>query len=92
MKKNNFLDLEEKELVESFEKWEFISVKNLWKRKEELKKAFKNTTSMRKPINIRILESDIRKLKTIAIEEWLPYQTLISTVLHKFTNWKLVSK
>lgn len=92
MKKINFLDEEEKEIIESFEKWEFKSVTNLEKRKSELKQSFKNTIKSRKSINIRILESDIHRLKTIAIEEWLPYQTLISTVLHKFTTWKLTSK
>lgn len=92
MKKSNFLDTEEKELVEAFEKWEFMSVPNLGERKTELKQSFKDTIRNRKSINIRILESDIHRLKTIAIEEWLPYQTLISTVLHKFTTWKLASK
>ena len=92
MGKDNFIDQEEKDLIESFEKWEFVSAKNLDKRKSLLKQSFKKTIQSRKPINIRILESDILRLRTIAAEEWLPYQTLISTVLHKFTTWKLVSK
>lgn len=92
MKKNEFLDLEEKNLIEAFEKWEFVSVANLEERKKQLKQSFKKTINSRRPINIRILETDIHKLKTKAIEEWLPYQTLISKVLHEYTTWKLISK
>lgn len=91
-KKDNFLDQEEKNLIEAFEKWEFVQVKNLEERKKELQQSFRDTIRKRKSINIRILESDIHRLKTLAIEEWLPYQTLISTVLHKFTTWKMISK
>lgn len=92
MKTEIFLDNEEKELIESYERGEFISSSNLEARKRELKQAFKTTTSKRKSINIRVLEADIQKIKTKAIEEWLPYQTLISQVLHKFSTWKIVLK
>ncbi|MDP2091132.1 MAG: antitoxin [Candidatus Gracilibacteria bacterium] len=92
MKKNEFLDIEEKEIIESFEKGEFVSVSNLEERKKELKQSFKKTINSRRPINIRVLETDIHKLKTKAIEEGLPYQTLISKVLHDYTTGKLISK
>jgi predicted DNA binding CopG/RHH family protein len=92
MKKEVFLDNEEKELIEAYEKWEFVSVSNLSDRKKDLQTAFKATTSKRKSINIRVLESDIQKIKTRAIEEWLPYQTLISQVLHKYSTWKVIMK
>jgi predicted DNA binding CopG/RHH family protein len=92
MKKEIFLDKEEKELIEAYEKWEFISVSNLSNRKKDLQTAFKTTTSKRKSINIRVLESDIQKIKTRAAEEGLPYQTLISQVLHKYSTWKVIMK
>jgi hypothetical protein len=47
---------EKKELIEAYEKWEFISVYNLSDRKKDLQTAFKTTTSKRKSINIRVLE------------------------------------
>lgn len=92
MKKEIFLDDEEKALIEAYERWEFISSSSLESRKKDLKEAFKTTSSKRKSINIRVLEADIQKIKTKAIEEWLPYQTLISQVLHKFSTWKIVLK
>ncbi len=92
MKKKFFIDDEEKEIIESFEKWEFKTVNNLEENKKIIKQIFKNNISKRKSINIRLLESDIQKIKVKAIEEWLPYQTLISQVLHKFSNWKVIFK
>lgn len=92
MKKNEFIDDEERDLVESYEKWEFVSAKNLEQRKKSLKDVFKSTTSKRRPINVRLLESDLIKIKSKAIEEWLPYQTFISQILHKYTSGKLISK
>ena len=43
-------------------------------------------------INIRMLESDLERLKQIAEEEGLPYQTLVTSILHKFTTGRLVPK
>jgi predicted DNA binding CopG/RHH family protein len=69
MKTEIFLDDEEKDLVEAYESGEFVNASNLETRKKELKQAFKTTTSKRKSINIRVLEADIQKIKTKAIEE-----------------------
>ena len=92
MKKKLFLDAEEKELIEAYEKWEFISISNLESRKKDLQNVIRATTNKRKSINIRVLESDIQKIKTKEIDEGLPYQTLISQVLHKYSTWKITLK
>jgi len=51
-----------------------------------------HTLSKRKPINIRILESDIHRIKRKALEEGITYQTLITSVIHKYANDTLVQK
>lgn len=43
-------------------------------------------------INIRISEFDLERLKSISAREGLPYQTLISSVLHKFVTRQLVDE
>jgi predicted DNA binding CopG/RHH family protein len=43
-------------------------------------------------INIRIREQDLARLKKRAEEEGVPYQTLISSVLHKFVSERLVDE
>ena len=43
-------------------------------------------------INIRIREQDLDLLKKRAEEEGVPYQTLISSVLHKYVSERLVDE
>lgn len=83
------IDKEEEKIIFSYEKGEWESDKNLSKRKGDLQTMFKNTVSNKKAISIRLLETDIEKIKSKAIEEWIPYQTLISSILHKYTTGKL---
>ncbi len=79
------LDPEEAEILEAFEKGELVSIKNSDKIKKELIEAAKNTLNKTKNINIRLTERDLHKLKTKAAREGIPYQTLASSILHKYT-------
>jgi predicted DNA binding CopG/RHH family protein len=82
----NNLDKDEKKLLDSFEKDEWKSVTNISKRKTELKEYARATIRKDKRVNIRISERDLREIQRIAIREGLPYQTLISSILHKYVN------
>ena len=82
----NNLDKEEKDLLDSFQKDEWVSSKNIKVRKEELGEYARATIRKDKRVNIRISERDLKELQRIALREGLPYQTLISSVLHKFVN------
>ncbi|ROL57596.1 antitoxin [Bacteroidetes/Chlorobi group bacterium ChocPot_Mid] len=82
----NKLDKEEVELLESIEKGEWQPVKN---QEREIRKHMDYAlTSLKKDkrINIRISSRDLELLQIKALEEGLPYQTLISSVLHKYIN------
>jgi predicted DNA binding CopG/RHH family protein len=84
------LDTEEKELMESIEKNEFVSVSE--KKKDQIKDAIDRanaTLKKDKRMNIRISERDLKNLKIRALEEGIPYQTLVSMVLHKYLSGKL---
>jgi predicted DNA binding CopG/RHH family protein len=81
---------EEKEILDSFEKGEWVPVKNLAKRKKELMQHARNTLKKDKRLNIRISERDLIELQRKAIVEGLPYQTYVSTIIHKFINGKLM--
>jgi predicted DNA binding CopG/RHH family protein len=89
---NNNLNKEERNILESFENDEWQSVSDLDKRKSTLKRYAKNTLLKNKRVNIRISERDMTELRKRAVEEGLPYQTLISSILHKYINGSLVSK
>ncbi len=81
---------EEKEILDSFEKGEWIPVKNLSKRKKELMLYARNTLKKDKRLNIRISERDLNELQRKAVAEGLPYQTYVSSIIHKFVNGKLI--
>lgn len=74
----------EKKIIEEFDNDELVSVDDLGSVKSELMKAARMTTLKNKRINIRLSEKDIALLKLRAIEEGIPYQTLISSILHKY--------
>ncbi len=82
----NNLDKDEKELLDSFEKDEWQSVPNISKRKAELKEYARATIRKDRRVNIRISERDLKELQRMALREGLPYQTLISSILHKYVN------
>lgn len=80
------LDPEEKQILEDIEKGEFRSVKNLEQEIERYRQYALATLSKTKNINIRISEKVLNKLKVKAAEEGIPYQTLVSSILHKFAT------
>ena len=83
------LTKEERDILESFERGEWQSVPDLEKRKEEVKEYARATLRKDKRVNIRISERDLKELQRQAVREGLPYQTFISSILHKFVNGNL---
>ena len=90
--KNVILDNDEKELLHSLKTEEWVSVDNL---EEEIKKHQEiatNTLRKDKRINIRLSSHDLEALKANAVEMGLPYQTLVSSVLHQYATGRLLPK
>lgn len=79
------LDEEEEQIIKDFEDGKFVRVKDFEKQKKLFQEYARNTLNKTKNINIRLSEKDLQKLKRKAMEEGLPYQTLIASVLHKFS-------
>jgi len=87
MKKEvKYLDNNEKELIEEIHNSNYTQPKDMKEQMEKLKKVAKDFSTKRKAISIRLLESDIQKIKEKAAYEGIPYQTLIGSILHKFAN------
>nr|WP_321267834.1 hypothetical protein [uncultured Sulfurimonas sp.] len=83
---------EELEIVEYLEGQNPESIENEEEIMTELKLAVKEKYSKRKAINLKVLESDIVKFKSKALQEGMGYQTLINSVLHKYITGQLVDK
>lgn len=80
---------EEKAILKSIERGEWRSVPNLEQEKARYRRYALATLRKDKRINIRISEQDLALLQKRAQEEGLPYQTLISSVLHKYISGRL---
>lgn len=80
------LDQEEKKILEAFEKGEVKPLPNQAKLKGYYQKIARNTLNKTKNINLRLSERTLSRLKAKAVKEGLPYQTLASSILHKYAN------
>ena len=78
-------DPEERELLEAYEAEEFESDLDE-ERRAYLARAAEETSKKDKRINIRISSGDLEALQRRALEEGLPYQSLVSSVLHKYVS------
>ena len=77
---------EELTLLESYEKGEWNSVKTDL---SAYRKIAQENLKKNKRINIRISEKDLLDIKRLAALEGIPYQTLASSILHKFATGRL---
>ena len=82
------IDHEERELLAAFERGEFQSIAS----KAELariKAAARATAIKDRRVNIRLSSGDLSDIQARALEEGMPYQTLIASVLHKYVTGRL---
>ncbi|MBW2003813.1 MAG: antitoxin [Deltaproteobacteria bacterium] len=86
------IDQEEKDLMESIEREEWQPVKNLNQEKEKAIEAARNTLKKDRRINLRLTQKDYHQIQIRAIEEGIPYQTLISSIVHKYLNGSLSTR
>ncbi len=86
------MDQEEKDLMASIERDEWQSVKNMDKERKKAMEAARNTLKKDKRINLRLSQKDYHQIQIKAIEEGIPYQTLISSIVHKYLNGALTPR
>lgn len=86
------LDPYEQDLYDSMERGEWKSVGNIKQERKRLTQIAKHTLDLEKKearLNIRLKKSDVEIIRKRAAENGLPYQTLISTLLHHFAKGKI---
>ncbi len=86
------LDAEEQALLDSLEAGEWQSVPDLENEIASHVQYAKNTMKKDKRVNIRISSRDLEGIQTLALEDGIPYQTLMASILHKFVTGKLVER
>ena len=83
------LDGAEKAILESVERGEWRSVKGVKRDRGRYIRYAKATFRKDRRLNIRISSKDLEAIQKRAFEEGLPYQTLISSLLHKYASGRL---
>jgi len=85
------IDAYEEEVLVAFEKGELDSVATQAKL-AELKAAARATAIKDRRVNIRLSSGDLSDIQVRALEEGVPYQTLIASVLHKYVTGRLTER
>ena len=86
------IDKDEREILDSVERDEWKTIPEVEKETKRYQKYARAAFRKDKRINIRISEKDLIKLQRRAVKEGLPYQTFISSILHKFISGQFIEK
>lgn len=80
------LDDYEKEVLAGLKKEGYNSIPNVKQEMKRYQAAAKATLGKNKNINIRVPLGDLYKIKSRAAEQGIPYQTLISSLIHQYSH------
>ena len=86
------LNTEEREILEKFERGELKSAPGADREMEIAPQAARNTFVKARRVNLRVTERDFSRAHARAREEGIPYQTLLSSVIHKYLAGRLTEK
>ncbi len=84
------LNKEEQKIFKSVEKGKWESVENLDREIKKTRAIARATIIKDRRMNIRIAQKDLKDLKVKAMEEGVPYQTLVSSIIHKYLAGRLI--
>ena len=86
------LNAEERDILDRFERGELRSAPGGEHEIEAARQAVRNTFNKIKRVNLRVTERDFMLAHSRAREEGIPYQTLLSSVIHKYLSGRLTEK
>ncbi len=86
------LSVEERDILNRFEGGELRSTPGAEREIEIARRSARNTFNKTKRVNLRVTERDFNLAHSRAREEGIPYQTLLSSVIHKYLSGRLTEK
>ncbi|MFH1093406.1 MAG: antitoxin [Candidatus Omnitrophota bacterium] len=86
------LDEEEQDLLKSIESGNWRQIKNMNTEIKKYATGVKSALKKDQRISIRMTKQDLIGIQAKAVDEGIPYQTLITSVVHKYVKGNLVSK
>ncbi len=89
---NSDLNSEERDILERFERDDIRPAPDAEREIDLARQAARNTFNKTRRVNLRMTERDFNLAHSRAREEGLPYQTLLSSVIHKYLSGRLTEK
>ena len=86
------LNTEEREILQKFERGELRRSAGADDEVETARQAARNTFNKTRRVNLRVTERDFNLAHARAREEGIPYQTLLSSVIHKYLSGRLTER
>ena len=83
---------EEREILDRFGRDELRSIPEAEREMELARRMARNTFNKTRRVNLRVTERDFNLAHSRAREEGIPYQTLLSSVIHKYLSGRLIEK
>ncbi|MCE2398796.1 MAG: antitoxin [Gemmatimonadetes bacterium] len=89
---NDELNPEERKILAKFERGEVRRVSDIGRETAIARDAARATFTKTRRVNLRVTERDFALAHARALEEGLPYQTLLSSVIHKYLTGRLIER
>jgi predicted DNA binding CopG/RHH family protein len=86
------LDREEKDILKAYESGQMKPSETSRKELEAIKAAASSTFKKDKRVSIRLYDHDFQGIQKKALQMGVPYQTLISGIIHRYIEGDLISK
>ena len=84
------LDPEEQQLLDSYEDQEWVPIRDQDGVRARFAEVAAAPHGKDQRVNIRLTARDLDQIRVRALEEGIPYQTLIGSILHKYVTGRLV--
>lgn len=84
------LNKEEKHILDAYDKGTMKTSSPSKKEVEKIKSTAENTFRKDRRITIRLYDHDLKGIQKKAMEKGMPYQTLISAMIHQYVEGDLV--
>ena len=89
---NHEMTNEERTILDRFERDELRSTSGAEREMERARQVARNTFNKTRRVNLRVTERDFNLAHSRAREEGIPYQTLLSSVIHKYLSGRLIER
>ena len=84
------LNKEEKDILEAYDKGKMKTSSPSKKDKEKIKSMAESTFRKDRRVTIRLYDHDLKGIQKKAMEKGMPYQTLISSMIHQYVEGDLI--